>query len=153
MSGPRTFRDVAEIVASAGEDIGTSDWWEITQDRIDLFADATGDHQWIHVDAERAAAGPFGATIAHGYLSLAMLPLLGGQIYTAGPAVTRLNYGIDRARFPHPVRVGSRIRAHLSFGEATAGRAGTQLVQRFVIELEGADKPACVADTVVLLLG
>lgn len=150
---PRVFADVAEIVAASGEQIGVSDWWEIAQARIDLFADATGDHQWIHVDPERAASGPFGATIAHGYLSLSMLPLLGAEIYTAGPAVTRLNYGINRARFPHPVRVGSRIRAHLSFGEATKGTSGTQVVQRFVVELDGADKPACVADTVVLLLG
>lgn len=149
----RVFADVAEVVAASGEQIGVSEWWEVTQERIDLFAEATGDHQWIHVDPERAERGPFGATVAHGYLSLSMLPALGAQVYTAGPDLTRLNYGINRARFPHPVRVGSRIRAVVSFGETTTGAAGTQLVQRFVIEIEGVDKPACVAETVVLLVG
>lgn len=148
----RDFSDVAEIVAAAGQQIGVSNWWEITQDQIDLFAEATGDHQWIHVDPARAAAGPFGSTIAHGYLSLSLLPMLGAQIYTAGPSVTRLNYGINRVRFPHVVRVGSRVRAVLSFGEATSGPAGIQLVQRFVIEIDGATRPACVAETVVLLV-
>jgi acyl dehydratase len=150
---PRTFADVAEIVAAAGEEIGISGWLEITQERIDLFVDATGDHQWIHVDPERAEAAPYGATIAHGYLSLSLLPILGAQVYTAGPSVTRVNYGINRARFPHAVRVGSRVRTAVTFGDATPGPAGTQLVQRFVVEIEGVDKPACVAETVVLLIG
>jgi len=149
----RTFADLAQLVAAAGQEIGTSDWLEITQDRIDLFADATGDHQWIHVDPERAMDGPFGATISHGYMSLSLLPMLGAEVYTTGAQVTRINYGINRARFPHPVRVGSRVRAAISFGDATPGPAGTQLVQRFVVEIDGVDKPACVAETVVLLIG
>jgi acyl dehydratase len=151
--GPRRFADVAELVASAGEHLGRSGWLAITQDRIDQFADATGDHQWIHVDPVRAADGPFGTTIAHGYLSLALLPVLGAEIYTVGPEVTRINYGIDRARFPQPVRVGDRVRASLSLGEATASAGGTQLVQEFTVEVEGATKPALVARTVVLLVG
>lgn len=152
-AAPRRFADVDDLVASAGEHVGRSGWLTVTQDRIDQFAGATGDHQWIHVDPVRAAEGPFGSTIAHGYLSLALLPALGAEIYTVGPEVTRINYGVDRARFPRPVRVGDRIRASLTFGEATASTAGTRLVQEFTVEVDGATKPALVARTVVLLVG
>lgn len=147
----RVFADIEEIVAAAGRDVGRSPWFEVTQDRIDLFAEATGDHQWIHVDQDRARTGPFGSTIAHGYLTLSLLPLLGARAYTVGPGVTRVNYGVNRVRFPHPVRVGSRVRAVVSFGDVTASSSGTQLVQRFEVEIEGVDRPACVAETVVLL--
>jgi acyl dehydratase len=147
----RVFADLDEIVAAAGQHVGRSPWLEVTQDRIGLFAEATGDHQWIHVDPDRARTGPFGSTIAHGYLTLGLLPLLGSRVYTVGPGVTRVNYGVNRVRFPHPVRVGSRVRAAVSFGDVTPSTSGTQLVQRFVIEIEGVDRPACVAETVVLL--
>lgn len=149
----RVFADIEEIVTAAGQDVGRSAWLEVTQDRIDLFAEATGDHQWIHVDPDRARTGPFGSTIAHGYLTLSLLPLLASRVYAVGPGVTRVNYGVNRVRFPHPVRVGSRVRAVVSFGDVTPSPSGTQLVQRFVVEIEDADRPACVAETVVLLTG
>jgi acyl dehydratase len=149
----RGFADLDEVVAAAGQHVGTSPWMEVTQDRIDTFAAATGDHQWIHVDPERARTGPYGATVAHGYLTLSLLPVLGASAYTVGPGVTRVNYGMNRVRFPHPVRVGSRVRAVVSFGDVTPVGVGLQLVQRFVVEIEGVDKPACVAETVVLLRG
>jgi acyl dehydratase len=145
------FADLDEVMASAGEEVGTSPWMEVTQDRVDTFAAATGDHQWIHVDPERARTGPYGATVAHGYLTLSLLPMLGAGAYGVGGGVTRVNYGINRARFPHPVRVGSRVRALVSFGDVTPAAGGLQLVQKFVVEIDGVDKPACVAETVVLL--
>jgi acyl dehydratase len=149
----RVFADLDEVIAAAGQEVGSSPWMEVTQDRIDLFAAATGDRQWIHVDPERARTGPFGATVAHGYLTLSLLPVLGASAYSVGSGVTRVNYGINRARFPHPVRVGSRVRAVVSFGNVTPAAGGLQLVQNFVVEIEGVDKPACVAETVVLIQG
>jgi acyl dehydratase len=152
-TNPRVFALIEEIVATAGQHVGRSPWLEVTQDRIGLFAEATGDHQWIHVDPERARTGPFGSTIAHGYLTLSLLPLLGASVYTVGPGITRVNYGVNRVRFPHPVRVGSRVRAAVSFGDVTRTANGTLLVQRFAVEIEGVARPACVAETVVLLTG
>jgi acyl dehydratase len=149
----RVFGSLEELTAAVGEEIGPTDWVTVTQKQVDLFAEATGDHQWIHVDPDRARTGPFGSTIAHGYLTLSLLPLLASRAYTVGPGVTRVNYGVNRVRFPHPVRVGSRVRAVVSFGDVTASPSGTQLVQRFVVEIEGVDRPACVAETVVLLTG
>ena len=146
------FRTFAEIESAAGQDLGCSDWVEITQDRVDRFADATGDHQWIHVDVERAKDGPFGGTIAHGYLTLSMVPALGAQVMSLETAGAKLNYGVNRVRFPSPVRVGSRIRARVGIVEVTDVQAGKQLTVRYTIEIEGEEKPACVAETVVLLL-
>jgi acyl dehydratase len=146
------FRTFAEIESAAGQDLGCSDWVEITQDRVDRFADATGDHQWIHVDVERAKGGPFGGTIAHGYLTLSMVPALGAQVMSLETAGAKLNYGVNKVRFPNPVRVGSRIRARVGIGEVTDVPAGKQLTVRYTIEIDGEDKPACVAETVVLLL-
>ncbi|WP_426247057.1 MaoC family dehydratase [Nocardioides sp. LHG3406-4] len=148
----RVFTSLDEIAAAAGEPLGTSDWLTIDQERVDLFADATGDHQWIHVDEERSAAGPFGGTVAHGYLTLALLPMLGAQIFTLETPGARLNYGVNKVRFPHPVPVGSRVRAHVRIGKVADVAAGTQLTLRWSIEIEGVDKPACVAETVVLML-
>lgn len=148
----RVFTTFEEIEAAAGEEIGTTDWVEITQERVDRFADATGDHQWIHVDEERAKAGPFGGTIAHGYLTLSLLPWLGSQVFGLETAGAKLNYGVNKVRFPHPVLVGSRVRAKVTVGEVTDVAAGKQLTLRYVIEIEGQEKPACVAETVVLLL-
>ena len=107
----RTFSTFEEIEAAAGEEIGTTDWVEIDQERVNQFADATGDHQWIHVDVERAKDGPFGGTIAHGYLTLSLVPWLGSQVFTLDTPGAKLNYGVNKVRFPNPVRVGSRIRA------------------------------------------
>lgn len=148
----RVFRTLDEVAAAAGEELGTSDWVEISQDRVNAFADATGDHQWIHVDVERAKEGPFGQTIAHGYLTLSMVPFLGAQIFSLETPGARLNYGVNKVRFPNPVKVGSRVRATASFGDVTDLPTGKQVLIRYVVEIEGEDKPACVAETVVLLL-
>jgi acyl dehydratase len=148
----RVFTSLDEITDATGEQLGSSDWFVIDQDRVDTFADATGDHQWIHVDVERAAAGPFGGTIAHGYLTLSLLPVLGSQIFALDTPGAKLNYGVNKVRFPSPVPVGSRIRATASVVGVVDVPAGKQLTLGWVIEIEGAPKPACVAETVVLLL-
>jgi len=149
----RVFTTFDELAEAAGTDLGTSDWLEITQDRVDQFAQATGDHQWIHVDVEKAASGPFGGTIAHGYLTLSLVPWLGSQVFDLQTPGAKLNYGVNKVRFPNPVRVGARIRLHVGIGEVAEIPAGRQLTLRHTIEIEGEDKPACVAETVVLLLG
>ena len=148
----RVFKTFDDVAAAAGEELGTSDWLEIDQDRVNAFADATGDHQWIHVDFERAKDGPFGGTIAHGYLTLSLVPMFAAQIFSLETPGAKLNYGVNKVRFPSPVRVGSRVRCTASLGEVTDIPAGKQLTTRYVVEIEGQDKPACVAETVVLLL-
>ena len=148
----RTFTTFDEVAAAAGEELGTSAWVEITQERVDTFADATGDHQWIHVDAERSAEGPFGGTIAHGYLTLSMVPWLGSEVFALDTPGAKLNYGVNKVRFPNPVRVGKRVRAHVAMGEVTDLPAGKQITLRYTIEIEDEAKPACVAETVVLPL-
>jgi acyl dehydratase len=148
----RVFTTFDEITAAAGEPLGTTDWVEITQDRVDAFADATGDHQWIHVDVERAKDGPFGGTIAHGYLTLSLVPWLGSQIFTLETPGAKLNYGMNKVRFPHPVLVGKRIRATAVFSDVSQLAAGLQVTISYTVEIEGEAKPACVADTLVVLL-
>ena len=148
----RVFSSFEEIEKAAGEEIGTSDWFEIDQDRVDKFADATGDHQWIHVDVEKAKDGPFGGTIAHGYLTLSLVPWLGSEIFGFETPGAKLNYGLNKVRFPNPVPVGSRVRATATMGEVTDVSAGKQVTLKYVVEIEDQDKPACVAETVVLLL-
>ncbi|EHK88205.1 MaoC family dehydratase [Saccharomonospora azurea] len=152
MSETRTFADVEEFTAAVGEPLGTGPWYEVTQDQVNLFADATEDHQWIHVDLEKAAAGPFGAPIAHGYLTLSLIPRLGADIYRIRNLRMGINYGLNKVRFPQPVTVGSRIRAHAELVSVTPGAQGSQAVVRWTIEIEGAPKPACVAETVALLV-
>ena len=147
-----TLEGIEGLKGAVGQHLGYSDWVEITQDQVNRFADATGDHQWIHVDVERAAGGPFGGTIAHGYLTLSLIPFLGSQVFSLETPGAKLNYGVNKVRFPHPVRVGSRIRDHVTMGEVTDLPAGKQLTLRHTIEIEGQAKPACVAETVVLLL-
>ena len=149
----RTFSTYDELADAVGEDLGTTDWLEITQERVDAFADATGDHQWIHVDVERAEEGPFGGTIAHGYLTLSLLPQFSPQLFELNTPGAKLNYGVNKVRFPSPVPVGSRIRATAQVAELTDVPAGKQMVLRYTLEIEGGSKPACVAETVVLLLG
>jgi acyl dehydratase len=149
----RTFTDVEQLAAAVGEQLGTSDWFEVTQERVNQFADATDDHQWIHVDVERAKEGPFGGTIAHGYMTVSLIPALSHSIFSVETAGPRLNYGLNKVRFPNPVKVGSRVRAHATLAELVDVPAGKQLVVRYTIEIEGEAKPACVAETVVLLLG
>jgi len=148
----RTFTTFEELEAAAGEEIGTTDWLEITQERVNQFADATGDHQWIHVDVEAAKTGPFGGTIAHGYLTLSLVPWLGSQVFGLETPGAKLNYGVNKVRFPNPVLVGSSVRAKVSIKEIVDIPAGKQLTLGYVIEIQGQDKPACVAETVVLLL-
>ena len=148
----RVFTTFDELTAAIGEELGTSEWLEVDQDRVNAFADATGDHPWIHVDVERATAGPFGAPIAHGYLTLSLIPQFTPQIFSVETPGAKLNYGVNKVRFPNPVKVGSRIRATATIAEVTDIPAGKQMVTRYVIEIEGEDKPACVAETVVLLL-
>ena len=148
----RVFTTFDEIEAAAGQEVGTSDWVEITQQRVNQFADATGDHQWIHVDLEKAKAGPFGGTIAHGYLTLSLLPWLGSMVFTLQTPGAKLNYGLNKVRFPNPVLVGSRVRTRVTINSVTDLPTGKQLTVGHVIEIEGQDKPACVAETVVLLL-
>ena len=148
----RVFTSLDEVAAAQGEELGTTEWVVIDQDRVDRFADATGDHQWIHVDVEKAASGPFGGTIAHGYLTLSLVPWLGSQVFSLETPGAKLNYGVNKVRFPNPVRVGSRVRNTVSVGDVTDLPSGKQLTLEHVIEIEGQDKPACVAETVVLLL-
>ncbi|WP_296602945.1 MaoC family dehydratase [Nocardioides sp.] len=148
----RVFTTLDEVAAASGEELGTSEWLTIEQDRVDRFADATGDHQWIHVDPERAATGPFGGTIAHGYLTLSLVPFLGSEVFALETPGAKLNYGVNKVRFPHPVLVGKRVRAHVTLADVADLPAGKQLTLRYTIEIEGESKPACVAETVVLLL-
>ncbi|MDN5744057.1 MAG: MaoC family dehydratase [Nocardioidaceae bacterium] len=148
----RVFTTFDELSEASGTDLGASDWIVVDQARVDKFADATGDHQWIHVDTERAKDGPFGATIAHGYLTLSLVPWLGSQIFTLQTPGAKLNYGVNKVRFPSPLLVGSRIRLHVQMGEVADIPSGKQLTVKHTVEIEGSDKPACVAETVVLLL-
>lgn len=148
----RVLNDSQEIAQAAGEELGVSEWITISQERIDLFADATGDRQWIHVDPERAADGPFGATIAHGYLTLSMLPFLGAQVYAFAGDVARVNYGLNKVRFVNPVRVGSKIRNRVLLKEVKDTDKGQHVTVEHTIEIKGEDKPACIAETLTLLM-
>lgn len=128
----------------AGSELGTSEWIDITQERIDGFADATGDHQWIHVDVERAKEGPFGAPIAHGYLTLALFIPLFTELLDVQGVTTKVNYGLDKVRFPAPVKVGSRLRLVGTLASVEDVPGGVQIAVDGTIEIEGAAKPACV---------
>lgn len=149
----RTFANLDELAAATGEHLGYSDWYTVTQRQVDTFADATEDHQWIHVDPERAAQGPFGTTIAHGYLTLSLIPMFGKEIYQVDGLKMGINYGLNKVRFPQAVPVGAKIRAGAEVFEVTDLEQGKQAQVRFTIEIDGQDKPACVADTVVRLFG
>jgi acyl dehydratase len=148
----RTFHGIAELEQAVGSHLGYSEWHEITQDRIDTFADATGDHQWIHVDPERAAAGPFGTTIAHGYLTLSLVPMLVWQVFSVEGVAMGVNYGANKLRFPAPVPVGSKVRGGVELVSVTPGSGGYQVVARVTIEVAGGDRPACVVETVSVLV-
>ncbi len=148
----RILNDRAEIADASGTELGVSSWTEINQDRIDMFADATGDRQWIHIDPERAADGPFGATIAHGYLTLSLLPFLGAQVFAFAGDRARVNYGLNRVRFMAPVRVGSKVRNRVEVLEVQDIEKGQQVTLQHTVEIKGSDKPACIAETVTLLM-
>jgi len=143
---------VDELADKVGHELGVTDWVLVDQQRIDLFAEATGDHQWIHVDRERAADGPFGTTIAHGYLTLSMLPIFLEPIFAFEGIAMQLNYGLESVRFPHPVPVDSRIRARISVEAFDETDRGIRVVVICLVEIEGVDKPACVARPVALLI-
>jgi len=147
-----TFTTFDTVEAAVGSELGTGEWLTIDQERVDAFADVTGDHQWIHVDPERAASGPFGTTVAHGYLTLSLVPALTQGVVVFETPGAKLNYGLERVRFPSPVPVGSRVRAHVTLREATRTDRGLRVVLSTTVEIEGSDRPACVAETVVLLV-
>ena len=142
------FEQPAELLGAVGQHLGYSDWLEIDQQRIILFADATGDHQWIHVDPERAAQGPFGSTIAHGYLTLSLANMFLPQIMEVRNTSMGVNYGCEKVRFPAAVPVGSRVRGGGEVSSAEEVKGGVQVVVRITIEVEGGDRPACVIDTI-----
>jgi acyl dehydratase len=149
-----TTTTIAELPTLVGTELGTSDWHEVTQDAVNLFADATCDHQWIHVDVERARAeSPFGGPIAHGYLTLSLLVPLLAQVLTVRDAVMGVNYGLNKVRFPSPVPVGSKVRATASLTEVTEIAGGLQYVLAVTVEREGGDKPVCVAEPVYRVYG
>ena len=141
-----TFSGVDDLKARVGQHIGHSDWMEITQDRVDRFADATDDHQWIHVDPERARQGPFGGTIAHGYLTLSLLPMLLGQTVKVSGFSMGINYGLNKLRFPSPVPVGSKLRVGAKLATLEDVTGGMQLTYECTFEVEGNEKPAAVAE-------
>ncbi len=143
-----TFESPAALLAAVGRDLGTTEWITVSQEQVDKFADATLDHQWIHVDVERAKAGPFGAPIAHGYLTMSLASHFLAQLVHVSGISMGINYGVDKVRFPVPVPVGSRLRGHGTVVEAKEVPGGVQAVVRVTIEREGADKPAAIVDTV-----
>jgi len=146
----KTFATLADLTACEGHDVASSDWVQITQERVVRFADATSDHQWIHVDGERARNGPFGVTIAHGFLTLSLIPhFLETALRVEGLRMV-VNYGLNKVRFTAPVPVGSRVRAHLHLLTVNAVEGdGIQICWKVTMEREGAPKPACVAEVLV----
>lgn len=144
----KTFDTLSELVACVGQEVAVSDWHTVTQQHIDQFADATGDHQWIHVDPARAKAGPFGAPIAHGFLTLSLIAGFSQRTMVVRDVRMGVNYGLNKVRFMAPVPVGSRLRVHMQLLDATPIEGGQQLTWKNTIEREGADKPVCVAESV-----
>jgi acyl dehydratase len=149
----KIFSSLSEFTAAAGEELGTSDWHQITQEQVNTFAEATGDFQWIHVDVERAKAGPFGGPIAHGFLTLSLFPVLLTQIYRVDNLTMGVNYGIDNVRFPHPVPVGGRVREHAKLLAADPGNGTVRVRIGISIEIEGVDKPGAVGELILVLAG
>ena len=142
------FENPAALIGSQGQHLGCSEWLEIDQSRIDMFAEATGDHQWIHVDPERAAQGPFGKTVAHGYLTLSLANLFLPDIMRVDNTSMGVNYGCEKVRFPAPVPVGSRVRGSGEVLSVEEIKGGVQIVVRMTIEVEGSERPGCVIDTI-----
>ena len=144
----KTIAGIEGYKALVGEQLGESDWLQVDQDRINQFADATGDHQWIHVDTGKAKQGPFGMTIAHGFLTLSLIPGLTGGLLKIEGVRMGINYGLNRVRFPSPVKVGSRVKASVRNVSVEDVQGGIQIVNEVTISIEGETKPACVAETV-----
>ncbi|OZD71120.1 dehydratase [Rhodococcus sp. 05-340-1] len=149
----KIFEGLHELKDAAGCDLGTTDWLVVDQERVDLFADATGDHQWIHVDPERAASGPFGGAIAHGLLTLSLLPLFLNQLYRVDNISMAVNYGMNKVRFPSPVRVGARLSASARIDSVQSLEGAVQAVFVTTMNVEGATKPASVIESVVRYIG
>ncbi|MEU3899948.1 MaoC family dehydratase [Streptomyces sp. NPDC045251] len=151
----RSFASLADFSAATGEHLGYSDWLEVTQDKVDQFAQATGDLQWIHVDPERASSGPFGGTILHGYMTLALLPEMMRAIFDIEKIEMGVNFGLDKVRFPRPIPVGARVRGGARLTGARETPAGHLAAVRMTVEVEvdGRPKSACVADTLSLFTG
>jgi len=147
----RVFASLEELAGAVGETLGPGDWLEVTQERIDTFAAATGDDQWIHVDPERAATGPFGTTVAHGYLTLSLVPHLLRKLYRVDGVGLAVNYGLNKVRFPAPVRSGGRIRAAARIASVEPASGGVQVVLHVTVDVEGGDRPCCAAETVTRL--
>jgi acyl dehydratase len=146
---PTVFQHPSELAAKVGQHLGYSDWLEITQERVNKFADATGDHQWIHVDPERAKSGPFGGTIAHGYLTMSLVNLFLPQIMEVRGISMGVNYGADKLRFPAPVKVGARVRGGGELLKVEEVKGGAvQATVRVTVEIEGGDRPGCVVETI-----
>ena len=139
-----------DLIDLVGQELGTTDWIKVTQEQVNLFADATGDHQWIHTDPQRAAKGPFKGTIAHGYLTLSLAPAVISEVLQIGEVTSALNYGLNKVRFPAPVRVGSQMRATVSVMSAQQKTSGVESVFELTYEIDGEKRPACVADVIVL---
>ncbi|MGO2812586.1 MAG: MaoC family dehydratase [Brevibacterium aurantiacum] len=148
----RTLNGIDEITSLVGTELGSSEWTTIEQDAINTFADVTDDHQWIHIDEERAAEGPYGATIVHGFFTLSLIPKFSSEIFTIEGVSIRVNYGLNKVRFAQPVPVGSRLRGTVSVNEVIPGDKGTQVILKHVIEIEGQERPACIAEVVTLLV-
>jgi acyl dehydratase len=144
----RVFESLDALRAAVGEHSGYSDWHVVTQEQINAFADATGDHQWIHIDPEKAAKGPFGTTIAHGYLTLSLIPMLASEVSRVEGVQMGVNYGCNKVRFPAPLPSGSKVRAGIQVKSVEDVPGGVQLVSEVTIEREGGDKPCCVAEIV-----
>jgi acyl dehydratase len=142
------FETLQSLQDQVGQTLGVSDWLNVEQARIDQFAQATGDHQWIHVDPQRAVAGPFGATVAHGFLTLSLMAVMFDTAFAIDDVRMGVNYGLNRVRFPAPVRAGSRLRGHFKLLRYEPLDGGAQITVEVTMELEGSDKPACVAESV-----
>ena len=149
----KKFSGLDEFVAAEGTELGPTDWLEVTQDRVNVFADATDDHQWIHVDPERAATGPFGGTIAHGLLTLSLLPHFTRQMYTVDNIAMAIHYGYNKVRFITPVRVGAKIRARAQIAKVDQLDGAVQATLTTTVEIEGSDKPAAVAESIARFIG
>ena len=145
----KVFENLVELVAAQGSQLGPTEWMEIGQDRVNTFADATDDHQWIHVDPEKAAGGPFGGTIAHGLLTLSLLPHFSHQLYTVHNVAMAINYGYNKVRFITPVKVGARLRARAELTSVTQLEGAVQSTMKVTVEVEGSDKPAAVAESII----
>lgn len=148
----RVFNGLDDLRASVGTSLGTSDWHLVTQEQVNLFADATGDHQWIHVDPERATAGPFGGPIAHGFLTLSVIPMLLWQVFSIEGVRMMVNYGLNKVRFPSAAPVGSQVRASVELVSVSDTPHGAQVIMAVTVERAGGDKPVCVAETITLIV-